>query len=42
MNKGRRKELSIVTIRFDLDCPVLESMYNYLSENSIFNAKKTN
>jgi superfamily II DNA or RNA helicase/HKD family nuclease/SOS-response transcriptional repressor LexA len=40
MNSDSGKKLSVVKIRFDLDNPVSDSMYKYLSENSISSTKK--
>jgi len=40
MNSDSDKKISVVKIRFDLDSPVSDSVYKYLGENSISNAKK--
>jgi superfamily II DNA or RNA helicase/HKD family nuclease/phage repressor protein C with HTH and peptisase S24 domain len=41
MNSDSGKKVSVVKIRFDLENPVSDSMYQYLSENGVTNNKKT-
>jgi superfamily II DNA or RNA helicase/SOS-response transcriptional repressor LexA len=40
MNSDRGKKISVVKIRFDLDNPVSDAMYQYLSENIIIKTKE--
>jgi SOS-response transcriptional repressor LexA len=40
MNSDSGKKLSVVKIRFDLDNPVSDAMYQYLSENIIIKTKE--